>query len=285
VPPLIAGLLYLPSAIVLGVLILISILSMFEFYHLLDRAQIPSFRFVGAFCGIGVLLATYFGFRWNPGETAAASLARSDEWEMLALVFTVLVILVRQFPQAHNDKPLPTMACTLLGVLYVPFLLSFFVKLGLFASNVSWHTSLHGQPGIFFIFYVVLVAKLTDAGAFFVGMALGRHKLFPRLSPSKTWEGFAGGVATGVAVSMLFFRFADGHLGAIAVSPYHAVILGAILSLTAMAGDLVESLFKRASSAKDSGTLIPGIGGMLDTADSFIFAVPVFYLYLRVVLC
>jgi phosphatidate cytidylyltransferase len=250
VPPLVCGLAFLPSAVSLSVVIVLSSLMILEFYRVLDRANIPAFRFFGACCGGVLILATYLGFRWNPADGPTACLARATEWESLALAFTVLVLMVRQFPQKHNDKPLPTIACTLLGVMYIPFLLNSFVKLGLTESNVGWRTPLFGHAGFYLIFYAILVAKCTDAGAFFSGLAFGRHKLFPRLSPAKTWEGLVGGIVTGVVVSLVFFRLTEGKLGSIRVDAFHATILGVLLSIVATMSDLTESLIKRAADVR-----------------------------------
>lgn len=285
VPLLILGLLYLPSAVMLTVLIAVSTLMILEFYRLLNLAGIPAFRFVGAGCGAAVILATYLGFMWKPWEGTARCLARSDEWTTAILACTVLVLLVRQFPQKHNDKPLPTIACTLLGVLYIPFLASFVVKLALVSGGVDWKTTLAGTPGFYLILYLALASKLTDAGAFFVGGALGRHKLFPRLSPGKTWEGFAGGIVTCLVTSILFFRLVGSdRLGGIVVTPCHSVILSLVLAIAGMTGDLAESLLKRASMLKDSGKSVPGVGGALDVVDSVLFVAPLFYFYVRMVM-
>lgn len=266
------------------VAVAVSTLMMFEFYRFLDRAGIPSFRFVGAGCGAAMILATYLGLTWKPGEDPASGMARANAWENVVLALTVLILMVRQFPQKHNDKPLPTISCTLLGVLYVPFLMDFILKLAFFNGRVDWKTPLMGTPGFYMILYVVLASKLTDAGAFFTGSALGRHKLFPRLSPGKTWEGFAGGVVTCVVMSVVFFRLVGNErLGGIAVPVTHAVILGVVLSVAGMTGDLAESLLKRASMIKDSGSTVPGVGGALDVVDSVLFVAPLFYAYVRLV--
>ena len=282
VPLLLTGLCYLPSLILLAALIALSILGIFEFYRMLDAANIPSFRFVGAGCGALLQLATYCGFKFTGVREGAAPYAA--DWGACVLVCTVMILMVRQFPQKNNAKPLSTIACTLLGVLYVPLLLNYFVKLGLTWDNVDWHEPLHGHAGWPMIFYSLLVIKMTDAGAFFTGLAIGRHKMFPRLSPSKTWEGMIGGLLTGTTLSWVYIHYSGGRLGPVAVNTYHAIVMGIVVSLAGMVGDLAESLLKRAASVKDSGQLIPGIGGILDALDSLLFGVPVMYYYIRLTL-
>jgi phosphatidate cytidylyltransferase len=106
--------------------------------------------------------------------------------------------------------------------------------------------------------------------------------MIPRISPGKTWEGFAGAIVVSTAASVLFASLAGRHL--VGMTPLHAVILGVILSLAAVVGDLIESLFKREAGLKDSGHLFPGIGGILDLLDSLLFNAPLMYLYLRHIL-
>ena len=282
VPGFLLGLFFMPSWVLVCIMIAVSALMMLEFHRMLNLADIPSFRYVCIGCGTAVILATYLGFIWKPGEDGAVSLARANAWENIAIACTVLILLLRQFPQKHNDKPLATIACNLLCVLYVPFLMNFLLKLAFIGGNADGTTPLTSTTGPYLVLYVVLAAKLTDAGAFFIGIAVGRHKLIPRLSPGKTWEGFAGGIATCVIMSVVYFHLVDKNLlGGMVVTTLHAIVLGIVLSLVGMAGDLAESLLKRASMVKDSGKSVPGVGGALDVVDSVLFVAPVFYLYVR----
>jgi phosphatidate cytidylyltransferase len=108
---------------------------------------------------------------------------------------------------------------------------------------------------------------------------IGRHKMIPRISPGKTWEGFGGAIVISTGASVLFVRLAGDHMGA--MNLVHAAVLGVILSVAAVIGDLIESLFKREAGVKDSGRFFPGIGGILDLLDSLLFNAPLMYLYLR----
>ncbi|MBN1675400.1 MAG: CDP-archaeol synthase [Kiritimatiellae bacterium] len=273
---LLAAVVWLPTKGVLPVLLLISALASLEFYHLLDRAGIPSFRIVGVIGGSALITATFFSLlRISASDptTELSTLLKTYDWEWFVLLGIVMGIFVRQFPQKHNDKPLATIACTLLGVLYVPFLFNFFTKL-LFSWGVA--------TGRLLALYLVVVVKSTDIGAFLIGSALGRHKLLPRISPGKTWEGCTGGVACGILASWGFLWLSGGEIGAIPVRTVDAFLLGVLLAVVGIGGDLVESLLKRASNAKDSGTMVPGMGGILDVLDSLLFAAPVLYVYMRI---
>jgi phosphatidate cytidylyltransferase len=106
--------------------------------------------------------------------------------------------------------------------------------------------------------------------------------MIPRISPGKTWEGFCGAIVVSTAASVIFAHVAGAHLTGMTLP--HAVILGIILSIGAVVGDLIESLFKREAGLKDSGRLFPGVGGILDLLDSLLFNAPLMYLYLRHVL-
>jgi phosphatidate cytidylyltransferase len=163
---------------------------------------------------------------------------------------------------------------TLFGLLYVPWLLNFIQKINFFGQQ--------GVQGEWYVLYFVLVTKLSDCGAYAVGSLIGKHKMIPRISPGKTWEGFAGAILVSTAASVIFARLAGPRLTGMTLT--HSIILGVILSLAAVVGDLIESLFKREAGLKDSGHLFPGIGGILDLLDSLLFNAPLMYLYLRHIL-
>jgi phosphatidate cytidylyltransferase len=125
---------------------------------------------------------------------------------------------------------------------------------------------------------VLLVTKSCDIGAYFTGRAIGRHKLIPWLSPGKTWEGLFGGMALAAAVAVGGLALHKARLGAHdigAMSPAYAALLGAVLALVGQAGDLLESVLKRDAGVKDSGSTLPGYGGVLDVLDSILLAAPV----------
>src|SRR6267142_777737 len=161
---------------------------------------------------------------------------------------------------------------TLFGLMYVPWLLNFIQKINFF-PNVEGH---------YYLLYFMLITKFSDTGAYTVGSLIGKHKMIPRISPGKTWEGFAGAIVVSTLASVVFWLLAKEKLSG--MTWVHAVILGIILSSAAVVGDLIESLFKREAGVKDSGRFFPGIGGILDLLDSLLFNAPLMYLYLRHVL-
>jgi phosphatidate cytidylyltransferase len=149
--------------------------------------------------------------------------------------------------------------------------------------------------GAFYLLYLLLVVWAGDIFAYFVGKAIGRHLMAPRVSPKKTWEGAAASVAASVAVGWLLFSHAEGISSALlrvglitrpggmwgletpAMGP--VLLLTIVLNIAAQLGDLVESLIKRGAGAKDSGAILPGHGGMLDRIDALLFAAPVLWYY------
>jgi phosphatidate cytidylyltransferase len=271
---------YMPAFGILVLLLAISALGQFEFYSLLRKAGIPSFRLVGVACGSAMIAATFFTAGGEAGRACAA-----NKWEHVVLVFSLIAVFIRQFPQKNNLQPLQTIGCTLLGIWYVPYLFNFFTRLGFTSGGTPDGLPLQiSHTGRVLCAYLIVVVKCADIGAYFAGRAFGRHKLFPRISPAKTWEGLCGGIALSVLVSACFSVAGHGQLGAIALPVGHAVALGLFLSVVGVVGDMFESLLKRAASAKDSSSLIPGMGGVLDVLDSLLFGAPALYVYMKVFL-
>lgn len=240
------------------------LLGLREFYSLLDAARIPNFRFLGTLAGMGVLVGA-----WADGQNWGG--AREVSWQTLALFAGVFSVFLRQFYHRGNDRPLETMAGTLMGWLYIAFLLTFFVHV-LFA----WDQAMTGR---WLLLYMVVVVKATDVGAYFIGCRFGKHKLIPWISPAKTWEGCLGGFAFALLLSVVIRAAIGDSLGGVPFRWADALILPPLLSLAGTLGDLMESLLKRSAGVKDSGTLIRGMGGLLDVIDSLLPATPVLYYY------
>jgi phosphatidate cytidylyltransferase len=156
----------------------------------------------------------------------------------------------------------------LTGLVYVPGLLCF----------VPW---IRSDLGLDWLFMMLIVTWCGDTGAYFAGRSLGRRKLFERISPKKTWEGAIGGLILSV-VGALVVRAVDPGIspGGLERVPWHHIaVLGGLIHVSGVIGDLVESLFKRAHGIKDSGWIMPGHGGILDRVDSILFTAPVTWIY------
>ena len=242
-----------------------------EFYGMVDRMGHQCYAGWGVFGGLLLLAATFVDISGEFGFAAGPS--RINDFESSFFILFVLGLCIRQFVSRHSTTGIVAIGTTLFGLMYVPWLLNFIQKINFFSPGVEGH---------YYLLYFMLVTKFSDSGAYAVGSLIGKHKMIPRISPGKTWEGFAGAVLVSTAASVAFAALAGRHLAG--MTWWHAIILGVILSVGAVVGDLIESLFKREAGLKDSGRLFPGIGGILDLLDSLLFNAPLMYLYLRHIL-
>jgi phosphatidate cytidylyltransferase len=250
----------------------LAIIGLFEFYGLAESCKLACFKFSGVAAGLLLMIGTFAHFQGWLGIHDTP--ARVNDFETGLLIVFVLGLCVRQFLARENANGITAIAVTLFGLMYVPWLLNFIQKIFYFPGL--------GGDGKYYVLYFLLVTKFSDMGAYIVGSLIGRHKMIPRISPGKTWEGFGGAIVVSTAGSLAFAHIFAAHMKG--MNATHAVILGVILSIAAVIGDLIESLFKREAGAKDSGKLFPGIGGILDLVDSLLFNAPLMYLYLRHIL-
>jgi len=191
---------------------------------------------------------------------------------LLLIAVGVVLSAVAAFTRQDPRDGLATWMATVFGALYVS-LLAFVIRLGHAGPPVPAGAPLEILgPERGWIVLLILAVWSYDTGAYLVGRQFGREKFLTHISPSKTYAGLIGGiVATTVVVGLLLVGLGQ--------PPLHALLLGPLTALAAQAGDLAESMLKRAAGVKDSGTLIPGHGGMLDRVDSFLFAAPIVTLY------
>ena len=248
------------------------LIALWEFYRMLDSAQLPNFKITGMICGAIMLVGSFYYF-------SKIGPAQSYDFEVAVLLFFLLTVFTRQmFARLRHDKPLQTMAYTLFGLLYVLWLFNFITKI-VYLTPRSGTGIVTGQ---FYVLYLIAVTKFSDMGAYLTGSAIGRHLMSPHISAKKTWEGFFGALAFALLCSLALFKLMPGHLSMLNWT--HATILGLLLGFAAIIGDLAESIVKRSTGVKDSGGLLPGIGGALDLIDSLLFTAPLLFFYLRLVI-
>jgi phosphatidate cytidylyltransferase len=217
------------------------------------------------------------------GITAVMLLSITVYWSGTAylglfLAAFVIAITVRELMRPA-DFPIYDIATTVFGVVYVGWLLLHLLLI----RELPREFSLSYAAGSHFLLYAFLMAWSSDTGAYFTGMAIGRHKLSPRVSPAKSVEGAVGGLLSTIGAAYLgrawFVRDASGE-------PFLTVgqtlVLALLVGLANQLGDLVESLLKRDAQVKDTAMTIPGHGGILDRFDSLLFAAPVLYYFLKV---
>ena len=252
--------------IFLGLFSILSLGALFEYFRLFPEAGFRRFRPLAVLVGAGylaLLFSPLWGFEadWL-GQLDGIALA----------ILTILMVLTRLRAPLEGYRSFDEIAATLFGFAYCVLLFSFIPKILLLPAL--------GSSSVLYLVYLVAVTKLTDMGAYLVGSAIGKDKLVPQISPGKTWQGFWGALVFAVAGSYAFYFLAGDRMPIITV--VHAGVLGLLLALAAVLGDLAESIIKRSLAVKDSGHLMPGIGGILDLVDSVIFTAPVFYLYLLI---
>lgn len=256
----------------LGLIALLAVLASIEYFRMLRVARVTCFPV------FGVLMAVLYGLAvccfFISGRQAPGGLEPLAVFAVLAGAFT---LQLRR--PIHGLDALQGVAFTVLGFVYIAVCFHFTARL-LFVTPDGFATPGRvGETGALLLLWLLAVTKFTDMGAYLTGSFVGRHKMIPHVSPAKTWEGFAGALAFAqLAACGLPWLFPPllpvlGGWG-------HAVALGFILALLAVIGDLAESVVKRALDAKDSGRILPGIGGALDLIDSVCFTAPALYFYL-----
>jgi phosphatidate cytidylyltransferase len=252
------------------IMFFLAVTGLAEFYGLVQKRDLVCFERWGILGGVLLMVGTFLNLTGQVGTSGSP--ARVNDFETGFLILFVLGLCLRQFFSRSNTAGILAISTTLLGLMYVPWLLNFIQKINFFP----------GVDGHYYLLYFILITKISDSGAYAVGSLVGRHKMIPRISPGKTWEGFAGAIVASVLASLLFVHFF--HQNMAGMNWLHGLILGVILSIGAVVGDLIESIFKREAGVKDSGRFFPGIGGILDLLDSLLFNAPIMYLYLRHVL-
>ncbi len=254
----------------LFVMVLLAVTGLAEFYGIAAKRGLVCFAGWGIFGAVLLMVGTFLNLTGLVGTSGSP--ARVNDFETSFLILFVLGLCLRQFFSRSNTAGIVAISTTLFGLMYVPWLLNFIQKINFFPK----------VDGHYYLIYFVLITKFSDTGAYSVGSLIGRHKMIPRISPGKTWEGFGGAIVVSTAASLIFAHIFHDKLAG--MNWIHATILGIVLSVCAVVGDLIESLFKREAGLKDSGKFFPGIGGILDLLDSLLFNAPIMYLYLRHVL-
>lgn len=238
---------------------LIAVFTLREFYAMVKRMGLDPFdRFGMAIAAVMMLAPYYLKSVVGPAELLALAVG----------VFSVRILGERE---PHNR--VETLAWSLFGVIYVPFMLQFLVGVLLMDSP-------HARTGMVLALWLIAVSKFCDVGALLTGLAFGRHKLSPNISPKKTWEGAIGGVVISAGVGAAIAWGCREWLPA-SFTPWLAAAIAIPIAMLAIVSDLIESIIKRRADTKDAGQTIPGIGGVFDLSDSLILTAPVGYVVFR----
>lgn len=244
---------------------LISVIGLYEFYRGVRKTGAEPQEWVG--------LASAFLFMFSAMHQFQSERFSLPGVLTIFVIITMVVELMRT-----NRAPIKNLGATYLGTVYVGWLFSYLVAI----NSIGGAFNIYGTPwnvrgGAWLILYITFTAWAADTGAYLVGRKWGKHKLAPSLSPGKSWEGLASGLASSTVMSMLM-----GH--AIGVPLLHTIFLGIGIGIAGLIGDLAESSLKRDIGVKDFGSIMPGHGGILDRFDGLLFASPLFYYYITMFL-
>jgi len=258
--------------IYLSIVIAIGLLAQHEFYGLIVDKGARPIESVGLAFGVAVILLAHFGTEYQA---------------MLVMTATLLSLMVAQLGKNEIHEAMASISGTFFGVFYVSWLLSHAVLLRKFDSAAAAHQDpallvtlgITPETGIFLMIFALVAVVLCDAGAYFAGRAWGRMKLAPEISPNKSVEGALGGIILGVlgglVTKLLFDVFQPDWSAALPWSV--SIFFGLVLCVVGIVGDLVESLLKRDAEVKDTGALLPGMGGVLDRIDAHLLGLPTLY--------
>ena len=239
-----------------GFLLILSLglAAQYAVYRILEKTGATPRIGLGLFAGGVLMTAVFLGF---------VQITPIANYVALAWVGVLLSLLARPL----ENRAWVLRFSTAFGVLYVPALLAFFVDFARWKNQDNNH-------GLWIALWVVAVTKFTDVGGLLFGVPFGRHKLAPTISPAKSWEGCAGGLACSALVSGLYAWLLRDAVGVSFMVPWKAAVMALPIAVLSIPSDLVESVFKRLAGAKDSGATIPGIGGALDLIDSMVLTSP-----------
>ncbi len=240
---------------------LLAFLTQLELYNLFERMGLKPMKKLGLACGLIIMLGSYYIGGIDSGN------------DLFLLSFLALTLAIIRL-DLHAGR-LRSFMPTLFGLIYVPFLLHYMPKIVKLAVEKGYSI----DTGVFLCVWIVVVAKCADAGGLLIGKRFGRT-LLSAVSPNKTFEGALGGIAVsmiaGATLSVFLKEYSPEGFGF-----FTAAFSAVPVAIASIASDLVESAFKRQAEVKDSGKLIPGIGGIFDLTDSLILSAPLGYLIFK----
>jgi phosphatidate cytidylyltransferase len=233
---------------------------MYEFYTLSQKARIKPQFFLGLLIGLSLFIST---FLYTTGVIGSLFL--------LGFIPLLICIFILELYRNHR-RPFHNIAYTYLGIFYIAIPISLFNFFVFDSTTIPFNYTYE----ILLSYFILIWAN--DTGAYLFGVSIGKHRIFPRISPKKSWEGFIGGliftaiVAWGISLYFHNIIFA------------HWLVIGSISAIIGVFGDLVESMFKRSLDVKDSGKFLPGHGGVLDRFDSVFLSAPIVFVYLKIMM-
>jgi len=246
-------------------IILFAFFTQLELYQLFDKMGLNPIKSIGLAAGVVVTFGAYY----------LGDIDSGNDLFILCFIILALIIILLDLQAGRLRSFMPT----LFGLFYVPFLMHFLIKIVKLAEENIQIAELSTSTGVFLAVWLVAVAKCADVGGLLVGMRIGKTPL-SIISPKKTYEGAAGGIVfsmlVGIILAAVFHKYTPETL-----TLWLCALIAIPISIASIASDLVESAFKRQAGVKDSGKIIPGIGGIFDLTDSLILASPLGYLLFK----
>ena len=262
-----------------GLVAVLTLIATLEYFRMLKAAGVKCFPRFGMVMAAGYSLALYWMLLGAPGSGIAGVPAWFDGFAIFLAVAGPFALQLRH--PIRGLEPFQAVAANLLGFAYIAFLFNF-------AARLVFAVPGEGEvPGAMVLLWMIAVTKFTDMGAYITGSMIGKHKMIPHVSPGKTWEGFGGAIFFALLAGCGLYALCHDDMAGFATGLHvlggwpNVIVLSVVLSLLAVVGDLAESVIKRSLGAKDSGNMLPGIGGSLDLIDSLCFTAPVVYFYLE----
>jgi phosphatidate cytidylyltransferase len=269
IPAVVATVWWAHTSVLTVAATMVALLALLEFFALGERAGLRGYRVWTGFCAIAI-----FFMQWLTSVEQARSLSRgffgtrgpeafaASSIELILLVFVLGVTGIVLFGRQHVEEALGGLSISSAALIFLVLPLSTVVRL----HGV-------GTIGRKLLLFTLVLVWAGDTAAYFVGRAVGRLRMAPKLSPKKTWEGAAANLIGSVIVALVAQRWITE------VPLEHLIGMAALANIAGQAGDLLESAYKRSAGMKDSGTLLPGHGGMLDRIDALVLAAPVVWYY------
>jgi phosphatidate cytidylyltransferase len=273
-----------------GLIGVLTVIATVEYFRMLKAGGVKCFPRYGIALAVVYSALLYWMLLGAEGTqrlpmtgTTQLRIAALQEWFDGAAIFAALAgsfFLQLRYP-IRGLEALQTVASNLLGFVYLAFLFNFAARLIFLVPGPG------EVPGAMVLLWMIAVTKFTDMGAYIVGSMNGKHKMIPHVSPGKTWQGFGGAIVFALLAGCGLYALLKEDMPNFATGLHvlgswgHVIVLSIVLCLLAVVGDLAESVVKRSLNVKDSGQMLPGIGGALDLIDSLCFTAPVLYFYLK----
>ena len=269
IPAVVATVWWAPASVVTVAATMVALLALLEFFALGEHAGLRGYRVWTGFCAIAIFFTQWLASIEQTRELAGGirltripEAAEAFSIELILIVFVVGATGIILFGRQSVEEALGGLSVSSAALIFLVLPLSAVVRL----DGI-------GASGRRLLLFTLVLVWVGDTAAYFVGRAVGRWRMAPKLSPKKTWEGALANLVGSILVAVIAQRWITE------VPVRHLIAMAALANIAGQAGDLLESAYKRSAGMKDSGTLLPGHGGMLDRIDALVLAAPVVWYY------